>query len=188
MITENRFVVEAATMEDAACVWACLGDAARALWWRSVGARVEQGAVMARGDEIVHLTGASRMGASLTALGLWRRGWSLICDGVIPLLDDIVMPTASAIEVDPSALPLVGNPHAEVLPTGRPRVAVPVRGHDAASITHTVRVRPRVAPIAPSTRQTGDEIVCEWGWCGDRERQLKNLPIRVAEAIEVALR
>lgn len=190
-IEQEQFIVEAATLDQTARVWACLGDAARALWWRSVGAQVTQGAVVARGDEVVLLTGASRLGASLTALGLWRRGWSLICDGVVPLLNNVAMMTAPEVVIDASALPLVGNPDAEESLADRPRVVVPITGHESASLTHTVTLRPRVAPIVPSATKDATKeangIVCEWGWGGDQDRLLANLPIRVGEAIEQVL-
>lgn len=187
-VEEDQFVVEAASLDEAARVWACLGDAARALWWRSVGAQVTQGAVMARGDDVVLLTGASRMGASLTALGLWRRGWSLICDGVVPLFDDVAMETAPEVVIDRSALPLVGDPDAEESLADRPRVVVPIAGHQSASLTHTVTLRPRVASIVPNATGGASGIVCEWGWGGDQDRLLANLPVRVGEAIERVLR
>jgi hypothetical protein len=183
-VTDDSFIVQAPTHGQAAFLWASLGDGARAKWWTGRGAQVLQGAVMAWGSDVVHITGASRMGASLTALGLGRRGWSLLCDGVVPILDGECVVTSPHVTIDAQDLPLVGNPMAVELPTARPRASVALPQHHDAAITSTLHLRLRVAPITPRIISGGDKDILEWGAGGDRDHTLANLPIRVADEIE----
>jgi hypothetical protein len=183
-VTDDSFIVRAPTQEQAAFLWASLGDAARAKWWTGQGAQVLQGAVLARGSNVVHITGPSRMGASLTALGLWRLGWSLLCDGVVPILDGECVVTSPHVTIDSQDLPLVGNPAAMKLPTSRPRVNVAIPQHHNAAITTTLLLRLRVAAITPRIVSGADQHILEWGAGGDEEHLRANLPIRVADEIE----
>lgn len=183
-VTDDSFIVRAPSHGQAAFLWASLGDAARAKWWTGRGAQVLQGAVLARGSDVVHITGPSRMGASLTALGLWRRGWSLLCDGVVPILDGECVVTSPHVTIDAQDLPLVGNPAAVELPTARPRVNVALPQHHDAAITTTLHLRLRVAPITPRIISGGEQDILEWGAGGDRDHILANLPIQVADEID----
>lgn len=83
---------------------AIAGDWAWGQWLAFGGRYAFHGATLTREGFTLALVGAPRAGVSLAALALCRRGWSLIADGVCPLVIEdervIAEPGVTALQVD----------------------------------------------------------------------------------------
>jgi len=126
------------------CLWDRLGDWALGQWHLANGRIVVRGAAVAREGHGVVLTGSSRCGASVTALVMCTRGWSLVSDGIVVIdVSGVILARAPEVVADTDAVaPLPASMPRRALRTGSPRTAVSVPGAPSTAMTDLVRVHP----------------------------------------------
>lgn len=106
--------------------WNRLGHWASAQWFLFHGYLVLPGAVVEKNGQAVALVGATRVGASATALQLTRNGFGVVSDGIVVVSPEgTIVPRSSEVTLDRELAEILFRDYpTRDLDSGRDRVAV----------------------------------------------------------------
>jgi hypothetical protein len=134
-VGRDRIEVSAPDAESRAATWARLGDWAVSQWAGAHGHWTSRGTVVVHEGRAYAITGPSGAGASLLALALAARGWSVLSDGVVVVdRHGRALAGEPGIAVDARAVQGLPQYRRRALPTGVPRVRVEAEWHDDAPL------------------------------------------------------